>query len=59
MAGIISSDRFTHYREFKSVYEPEKYLDSIRQKCFRDAFIRFRLGISDINVRKKKKKKER
>ena len=35
MAGINSSDRFTQYRKFKSVLEPEKYLDSIRQKCFR------------------------
>ena len=56
MAGINSSDRFTQYRKFKSVLEPEKYLDSIRQKCFRDALIRFRLGISDINVHKNRYK---
>ena len=49
---MAPSDRFTQYRKFKSVLEPEKYLDSIRQKCFRDALIRFRLGISDINVHK-------
>ena len=56
MAGINSSDRLTQYRKFKSVLEPEKYLDSIRQKCFRDALIRFRLGISDINVHKNRYK---
>ena len=56
MAGINSSDRFIHYRKFKSVLEPEKYLDSIRQKCFRDALIGFRLGISDINVHKNRYK---
>ena len=56
MAGINSSERFTQYRKFKSVLEPEKYLDSIRQKCFRDALIRFRLGISDINVHKNRYK---
>ena len=37
MAGINSSERFIQYRKFKLVLEPEKYLDSIRQKCFRDA----------------------
>ena len=37
--------------------EIEKYLDSIQQKCFRDALIRFRLaGISDINVHKNRYK---
>ena len=56
MAGINSIDRFTQYRKFKSVLEPDKYLDSIRQKCFRDALIRFRLGISDINVHKNRHK---
>ena len=56
MAGINSSDHFTQYRKFKSVLEPENYLDSIRQKCFRDALIRFRLSISDINVHKNRYK---
>ena len=52
MASINSSDRFTQYRKFKSVLEPEKYLDSIRQKYFRDILIRLRLGISHINIHK-------
>ena len=56
MAGIKSNDRFTLYRKFKSVLEPEKYLDSIRQKCFRDALAGLRLGISDINVYKNRYK---
>ena len=35
---------------------PAPSLDSIRLKCFRDALIRFRLGISDINVHKNRYK---
>ena len=57
MAGINSSERFIQYRQFKLVLEPEKYLDSIRQKCFRDALVRLRLGISDINVHKNRYKR--
>ena len=56
MAGINSTDRFTQYRKFKSVLEPEKYIDSIRQKRLRDALIRFRPSISDINVHKNRYK---
>ena len=56
MAGINSSDSFTQYRKFKSVLEPEQYLDSIRQKCFRDALVGLRLGICDINVYKNRYK---
>ena len=52
MAGINSCERFILYRKFKLVHEPEKHLDSIRQKCFRDALVRRRLGKSDINVHK-------
>ena len=52
MAGINSSERFNQYRKFKLVLEPYKYLDSIRQKCFRGALVRLRMGISDINVHK-------
>lgn len=57
MAGVNSSDRFAQYRKFKFVFDSEKYLDCIRQKCFRDAFVRMRLGISDINVHKNRYKR--
>ena len=59
MAGINSSERFTHYRKFKLVLEPEKYHDSIRQKCFRDALVRLILGItvSNINVHRNRYKR--
>ena len=49
MAGINSNDRFTQYRKFKSVLEPENILKAL-DKCFRDALFNFLLGISDINV---------
>ena len=49
MAGINSDDRFTQYRKFKSVLEPENILKAL-DKCFRDALFNFLLGISDINV---------
>ena len=52
MAGINSSELFNQYRKFKLEREPEKYIDSIRQKCFKDALMRLRFGISDINVHK-------
>ena len=57
MAGINSSERFIQYRKFKPVLEPEKYLDSIRHKCFRDTLVRLGLGISDINVHKNRYKR--
>ena len=42
MDGINSSERFNQYRKFKLELELEKYLDSIQQKCFRDALVRLR-----------------
>ena len=57
MAGINSSERFIQYRKFKLVLEPYKYLDSIRQKCFRVALVRLRLGISDINFHRNRYKR--
>ena len=54
---FLSSLVSVQYRKFKLVLEPEKYLDSIRQKCFRDALVRLRLGISNINVHKNRYKR--
>ena len=57
MASINSSERFIQYRRFKLVLEPEKYLDMIRQKCFKDAFMELRLDISDAIVHKNRYKR--
>ena len=47
---ITSSARYTFYRQFKKSWKVEQYLYEIDKKVFRDAFIRFRLGISEIYV---------
>ena len=56
MAGINSTERCIQYRKCKLVLESEEYLDSVRQKCFRDALVRLRLAISDISVHKNRYK---
>jgi len=50
--GIVSSDRFILYRDFKNTLCIERYLDCINQKCFRDTLIRVRFGISNLRVHK-------
>ena len=47
---IASSERYTFYREFKCLWKVEQYLYEIDKKVFRDAFIRFRLGISELHT---------
>lgn len=50
---INSSERYSLYRYLKSDLGPEMYLDCFKQKCFRDALIRFRMGISNLKIHKK------
>jgi len=50
--ALFSSDRFSLYRSIKVKFGAESYLDSVRQKCFRDALIRIRLGISNLRSHK-------
>ena len=45
---ITASGRYIFYREFKTSWKVEQYLYDIDKKVFRDAFIRFRLGISEL-----------
>ena len=52
VAGLNASSRFDHYREFKTALNAETHLDCIKQKCFRDCFVRIRLGISNLKVHK-------
>ena len=49
-SGIRDSNRYKTYSSFKSILEPERYFTDVHIKCFRDAIIRFRLGVSDIKV---------
>jgi hypothetical protein len=47
---LANSDRYAIYRSFKSLFEPEKYLKAITIAKFKNVFVKFRLGIVDINA---------
>jgi exonuclease III len=47
---IEESDRFEKYRTFKFVFQPENYLNILTIRKFRNAFIRFRLGLNELNI---------
>ena len=47
------SDRYNWYSLFKTQLGLEKYLNSLDIKKFRDALIRFRLGINDLPVNRR------
>ena len=47
---LEDSDRFLVYRTFKFVFGAESYLTNITLKRFRDALIRFRLGLNDMGI---------
>jgi hypothetical protein len=49
---LRSSERFGLYCGFKIDFCTEKYLDCIQQKCFRDALVRMRFGISNLTTHK-------
>jgi hypothetical protein len=50
--SITRSERFEFYTSFKHTIVAEKYLDYQIQRCFKDSYTRFRLGISPILVHK-------
>jgi hypothetical protein len=50
---LFNSDRYATYRSFKSLLQPEKYLLDITIAKFRSAFVRFRLGVNDLNINKR------
>ena len=47
---LENSERFSVYRTFKFVFGTETYLANITLKRFRDALIRFRLGLNDMGI---------
>ena len=49
---IMVSNRYDFYRQFKCCWGVEQYLYDIDKKVFRDVFVRFRMGISDLYVHK-------
>ena len=50
MANLIGSPCFYMYILFKTSIKYETYLDFVRVNCFRDAVIRFRLGITELKT---------
>ena len=52
LANLRGSTRFDMYILFKTSIKYETYLDFVRVKCFRNALIRFRLGITELKTHK-------
>ena len=50
---LSTSDRFSTYTTFKSVFQPEEYLNYVTIKKIRDSLVRLRLGINDLGVNKR------
>ena len=51
-ASISSSERTELYSSFKSYFQPERYIDVCQLRCFREAYIKFRFGVSPIAMHK-------
>lgn len=51
-ASISTSDRFELYSSFKANFVTERYFDYAQLRCYREAYVRFRFGISPIFVHK-------
>ena len=49
-ASITSKEHFEFYSIFKQSIHAEKYIDVSQLRCFREAYIKFRFGISPILV---------
>ena len=49
---LFRSNRYISYRQFKTRCETERYLYDTDKKVFRDAYIRFRWGLSDLYIHK-------
>ena len=50
--NVLSSNRYAFYRQIKSSWGVEQYLYDIDRKVFRDIFVRFRMGITELYVHK-------
>ena len=49
---MVSSTRFSIYRQFKHCFEREYYVDVIWINSYRNALAQFRMGVSQINTHK-------
>ena len=50
--ALWKSDRYSFYRLFKVVWTKENYLSALDRKPFRDVFVQFRTGFSDLYCHK-------
>jgi hypothetical protein len=57
-ATVTTNERYELYASFKSSIKLEKYLTSIMPRSYRDAYIRFRFGISPILSHKMRHRKD-
>ena len=46
--SLLNSERYTFYRQFKTSLTTESYLSYLDRKPFRDVFIQFRSGFSEL-----------
>ena len=53
-AGITSKERFKFCSIFKQSIQTHKYIDFLQLRCFLEAYIKFRFGISPIAAHKLK-----
>ena len=53
-ASITSTERFKFYSILKQGIQTEKYIRFLQLRCFLEAYIKFRFGISPIAVHKLK-----
>jgi len=51
-SALFSSSRYSFYRQFKSDWSRENYLNAIDKRVFRSMYIRFRTGFSDLFLHK-------
>ena len=49
---LFNSERYAVYREFKNTFGVEAYLYKVDKKVFKDAFIKFRFGTSELYIHK-------
>jgi hypothetical protein len=50
---LASSERYSTYNTLKSLLQQEQYFNGITIVKFRNSFVKFRLGIADININKR------
>ena len=48
-ASILQKDMYAKYRDFKNVFESERYFEFVDIKCFRDYLVKLRLGLLPLN----------